>query len=127
MIRCMANNYSTLGFWRSWHRSYNLWIVRYIYVPVGGAKRAIPATLLVFTFVGLWHDLSLKLLTWAWLVTFFIVPELACRAIFTEKKVSRVICDLVSNTLNTLLPVDSTEIIGGTATCAPWAACSTCY
>ena len=30
MIRCMANNYSTMGFWRSWHRSYNLWIVRYI-------------------------------------------------------------------------------------------------
>lgn len=28
MIRCMANNYSTLGFWRSWHRSYNLWVVR---------------------------------------------------------------------------------------------------
>jgi hypothetical protein len=28
MVRCMANNYSTLGFWRSWHRSYNLWITR---------------------------------------------------------------------------------------------------
>lgn len=28
MVRCMANNYSTLGFWRSWHRSYNLWVVR---------------------------------------------------------------------------------------------------
>ena len=28
MVRCMANNYSTFGFWRSWHRSYNLWIVR---------------------------------------------------------------------------------------------------
>ncbi|THH08114.1 hypothetical protein EW146_g9102 [Bondarzewia mesenterica] len=33
MIRCMANNYSTLGFWRSWHRSYNLWIVRYAPTP----------------------------------------------------------------------------------------------
>lgn len=28
MVRCMANNYSTFGFWKSWHRSYNLWIVR---------------------------------------------------------------------------------------------------
>lgn len=28
MVRCMANNYSTFGFWRSWHRSYNLWIIR---------------------------------------------------------------------------------------------------
>ena len=88
MVRCMANNYSTLGFWRSWHRSYNLWIVRYIYVPVGGGKNKIVATLLVFTFVALWHDLSLKLLTWGWLVTFFIVPELVCRAVISEKKVS---------------------------------------
>jgi hypothetical protein len=29
MVRCMANNYSALGFWRSWHRSYNLWVIRY--------------------------------------------------------------------------------------------------
>lgn len=31
MVRCMANNYSTLGFWRSWHRSYNLWIIRCVF------------------------------------------------------------------------------------------------
>ena len=30
MVRCMANNYSTFGFWRSWHRSYNLWVIRYV-------------------------------------------------------------------------------------------------
>ncbi|EST05289.1 Membrane bound O-acyl transferase, MBOAT [Kalmanozyma brasiliensis GHG001] len=79
MVRCMANNYSTLGFWRSWHRSYNLWIVRYIYVPLGGSRNQIPSTLLVFTFVALWHDLSLKLLAWGWLITFFIVPEVVAR------------------------------------------------
>lgn len=81
MIRCMANNYSTLGFWRSWHRSYNLWIIRYIYVPVGGSRNTygVPATLLVFTFVALWHDLSLKLLTWGWLITAFIIPEILCK------------------------------------------------
>ncbi|CBQ73402.1 probable GUP1-Multimembrane-spanning protein essential for proton symport of glycerol [Sporisorium reilianum SRZ2] len=81
MVRCMANNYSTLGFWRSWHRSYNLWIVRYIYVPLGGSRNQIPSTLLVFTFVALWHDLSLKLLAWGWLITFFIVPEVVARRV----------------------------------------------
>ena len=91
MIRCMANNYSTLGFWRSWHRSFNLWNIRYIYVPVGGSRNggkvgAIVATLLVFTFVGLWHDLSLKLLAWAWLVTLFITPELTARALVPDRK-----------------------------------------
>ncbi|KAL2818317.1 MBOAT, membrane-bound O-acyltransferase family-domain-containing protein [Aspergillus granulosus] len=36
MFRCMSDNYSPLAFWRGWHRSLNRWIVRYIYVPLGG-------------------------------------------------------------------------------------------
>ncbi|WFD32548.1 glycerol transporter [Malassezia sp. CBS 17886] len=76
MIRCMANNYSVLGFWRSWHRSFNLWVVRYIYVPIGGSRNLLPAVLLVFSFVAVWHDLSFTLLTWAWLITLFVAPEL---------------------------------------------------
>ncbi|WVQ81401.1 hypothetical protein IAT38_003525 [Cryptococcus sp. DSM 104549] len=86
MVRCVANNYSTLGFWRSWHRSYNLWIVRYLYVPVGGSKNVVPATLLVFTFVALWHDLSFRLLAWGWLVSLFVVPEITARKLFTAEK-----------------------------------------
>ncbi|KAG8969855.1 glycerol transporter [Tulasnella sp. 419] len=85
MVRCMANNYSANGFWRSWHRSYNLWVVRYIYIPVGGASRAVVSIFLVFTFVALWHDLSFRLLAWGWLVSLFIAPELLARRIFTEK------------------------------------------
>lgn len=29
----------------------------------------------VFTFVALWHDMTLKLLTWGWLLALFFVPE----------------------------------------------------
>ncbi len=92
MIRCMANNYSTTKFWRSWHRSYNLWLIRYapylytytknhtcsryIYVPLWGAKRVFLNTVIIFSFVALWHDLTLRLLAWGWLVSSFIVPEL---------------------------------------------------
>ncbi|KAJ6485134.1 MBOAT, membrane-bound O-acyltransferase family-domain-containing protein [Mycena vitilis] len=86
MIRCMANNYSTLGFWRSWHRSYNLWLLRYIYIPVGGTDNVALNTLLVFTFVALWHDLTLRLLAWGWLVSLFVVPELAARTVLPESK-----------------------------------------
>ncbi|KAF8517669.1 MBOAT, membrane-bound O-acyltransferase family-domain-containing protein [Hysterangium stoloniferum] len=86
MVRCMANNYSTVGFWRSWHRSYNLWLLRYIYIPIGGARQALLSTLLVFTFVALWHDLSFRLLTWGWLVSLFIIPELAARWYFPPEK-----------------------------------------
>jgi protein-cysteine N-palmitoyltransferase HHAT len=60
---------------------------RYIYVPVGGGQNVIIATLLVFTFVALWHDLSMKLLMWGWLVSLFFLPELSARHIFNEKQV----------------------------------------
>jgi len=89
MVRCVANNYSTLGFWRSWHRSYNLWVVRYIYIPLGGARNVILSTLMVFTFVALWHDLSFKLLAWGWLVSLFILPEILARKFAPASKVSR--------------------------------------
>ncbi|KAJ7498593.1 MBOAT, membrane-bound O-acyltransferase family-domain-containing protein [Mycena latifolia] len=86
MIRCMANNYSTFGFWRSWHRSYNLWILRYIYIPAGGTNNVVLNTLLVFTFVALWHDLTFRLLAWGWLASLFVVPELAARYVLPESK-----------------------------------------
>ncbi|TIC29179.1 MBOAT-domain-containing protein [Wallemia mellicola] len=76
MIRCVANNYSTTGFWRSWHRSYNLWIIRYLYVPLGGAKYAALITPVIFVFVALWHDLNWRLLVWGGLASGIILPEL---------------------------------------------------
>ena len=83
MARCMSNNYSGLAFWRGWHRSYNRWIVRYIYVPLGGSTsrgwigkaRSVLNYLAVFTFVALWHDINLRLLMWGWLITLFVLPE----------------------------------------------------
>lgn len=81
MVRAITNSPSALLFWRAWHRSYNLWVVRYIYIPMGGARRQVWASLVVFTFVALWHDLSFTLLAWAWLVVLFIVPELVGRAL----------------------------------------------
>ncbi|ORX97731.1 MBOAT-domain-containing protein [Basidiobolus meristosporus CBS 931.73] len=86
MLRCMSNNYSALGFWRSWHRSYNRWLIRYIYVPLGGTKYQIYNIGIVFTFVALWHDISMNLLAWAWLITLFILPEIVCTALFAKPK-----------------------------------------
>ncbi|KPV73857.1 uncharacterized protein RHOBADRAFT_2273, partial [Rhodotorula graminis WP1] len=86
MVRCMANNYSTLGFWRSWHRSFNVWIVRYLYIPLGGASQPVLATLGVFTFVALWHDLRLRLLVWGWGVTLFVLPEMVARKVVPASK-----------------------------------------
>lgn len=91
MVRCMSDNYSTLAFWRGWHRSFNRWIVRYIYVPMGGSQggsklRAALNYAAVFTFVALWHDINLRLLIWGWLVVIFVLPEVLARMAFPEKK-----------------------------------------
>ncbi|TLS23130.1 uncharacterized protein PpBr36_05697 [Pyricularia pennisetigena] len=90
IIRCVSNNYSTLSFWRAWHRSYNRWLIRYMYVPLGGADfrsrkaaaRSIVTYLVIFTFVALWHDIQLRLLIWGWLIVLFFIPEVAAAYFF---------------------------------------------
>jgi D-alanyl-lipoteichoic acid acyltransferase DltB (MBOAT superfamily) len=90
----MSNNYSALAFWRGWHRSYNRWIVRYIFIPLGGSgvpgawgkARRVGNFLLVFMFVALWHDINLRLLMWGWLITLFVVPEILATLAFPAKR-----------------------------------------
>ena len=109
MVRCMSNNYSAFAFWRGWHRSYNRWIVRYIYIPLGGGGGGArpaggkPASspppsgfmakfqhirnfLMVFTFVALWHDINLRLLMWGWLITLFVLPEVIGGMLFPARR-----------------------------------------
>lgn len=76
MIRCMDNNNSGLQFWRAWHRSFNKWVIRYIYVPLGGSKYRLLGSLAVFSFVAIWHDIELRLLFWGWAVVLFLLPEI---------------------------------------------------
>lgn len=90
MVRCMSDNYSALAFWRGWHRSFNRWIIRYIYIPMGGSQgmsktRAVANYAAVFTFVALWHDINLRLLIWGWLVVIFVAPEVIARMLFPAK------------------------------------------
>ncbi|CAI5757218.1 unnamed protein product [Candida verbasci] len=87
MIRCMDNNYSALAFWRAWHRSFNRWVIRYIYIPMGGSgtgKTRLLNSLLVFSFVAIWHDIELKLLMWGWLIVIFLIPELSAKLYFKK-------------------------------------------
>lgn len=90
MVRCMSDNYSALAFWRGWHRSFNRFIVRYIYIPLGGSEhsrfRQIVNFLAVFTFVALWHDINLRLLMWGWLITLFVLPEVLATLAFPARK-----------------------------------------
>ncbi|KAF2707377.1 MBOAT-domain-containing protein [Pleomassaria siparia CBS 279.74] len=94
MVRCMSNNYSVMQFWRGWHRSFNKWSLRYLYIPLGGSTlpgvwgkaRQVFNSLAVFTFIAIWHDIQLRLLIWGWLGTLFILPEVIAGIVFPARK-----------------------------------------
>lgn len=83
MNRCVLNNYSMVQFWKDWHSSFNLWLIKYVYIPLGGSRRnRLLNILIVFTFVALWHDLTWRVFHWAFLVVAIMAPELVCTAIY---------------------------------------------
>ena len=82
--RCVCNNYDISGFWRTWHASYNRWLIRYMYVPLGGAQWRLLNVWPIFTFVALWHDFEWHLLKWAWLMALFIAPEVLCKRLIRQ-------------------------------------------
>lgn len=41
--------------------------------------------LIVFTFVALWHDISLNLLAWGWMASVFVVPEILAKQLVPGK------------------------------------------
>ncbi len=84
MNRCMFNNYSVEGFWRGWHRGFNQWLVRYLFIPMGGSSRKLLSIWPIFGFVALWHDVNPRLLAWAWLCCLAMVPEVVARALFAD-------------------------------------------
>jgi D-alanyl-lipoteichoic acid acyltransferase DltB (MBOAT superfamily) len=76
MQACMNMHFTISGFWRSWHRSFNQWLVRYIYLPLGGSRRHKWVNVaVVFTFVAMWHEISLDLLVWGWAFALLMIPE----------------------------------------------------
>ena len=60
---------------------------RYIYIPLGGMQNIVVNTIIVFSFVALWHDLTFRLLAWGWLVSLFILPELLASYLFPASRV----------------------------------------
>jgi D-alanyl-lipoteichoic acid acyltransferase DltB (MBOAT superfamily) len=86
MKRCVFNNYSMVQFWKDWHSSFNIWLVRYVYIPLGGSRRnRFFNVLVVFVFVALWHDLTLRVFQWAFLVVAIMIPELVCTSVYRTK------------------------------------------
>ncbi len=77
MTRCIINTITVSGFWRSWHSSLNLWIVKYIYVPMGGSKRKFISVWFIFSFIAMWHDLEMRWMAWAMINCLLFIGEIA--------------------------------------------------
>eukprot|EP00924_Labyrinthula_sp_SR-Ha-C_P015857 snap_masked-scaffold_4-processed-gene-11.39-mRNA-1 protein AED:0.11 eAED:0.12 QI:0/-1/0/1/-1/1/1/0/231 len=90
MQRCMNNNYTVAGFWKGWHSSYNKFLVKYIFIPLGGNRvstiRRVINTILIFAFVAIWHDLEPKLFLWGLLTPLVFIPETIGNYIFNKIK-----------------------------------------
>ena len=113
-----------LGFWRAWHRQCNLWIVRYLYIPLGGARRlAATSILMIFTFITLWHNLSPRLLAWGWVAALFILPEVVAKKTFPPSLVRIYLVEETS--LLMFFVLCSSGIGGGTAMRVQLVECST--
>jgi len=87
MVRCMSNNHSLEQFWRGWHASFNRWIIRYMYVPLGGRRTRVWSVWPVFLFVAVWHDIELKLLVWGAMNSAFFVLEVAAKYVWAGEAV----------------------------------------
>ena len=107
MNRCMCNNYNFEGFWRSWHRSFNQWLIRYekirydpknykryIFIPLGGSKYKLLNIWVVFSFVAIWHDMRINLVLWAWGICIALMPEMIIRWNFSREKVNKLLTKL---------------------------------
>jgi membrane-bound O-acyltransferase GUP1_2 len=62
------------------------WIVRYMYVPMGGSDTAVGSVWIIFTFVGLWHDLIWRWMAWAWCNCVGLILEMGFVYLFAQHK-----------------------------------------
>ncbi|KAH8611504.1 putative MBOAT membrane bound O acyltransferase family [Trypanosoma vivax] len=74
--RCIGGSKSIREFWREWHASFNLWIVRYMYIPLGGSRGKYLSIIPIFFFIAIWHDVELHLMEWAGCTVLFFSAEL---------------------------------------------------
>ncbi len=68
-----------------WHRGFNQWLIRYLYIPLGG-KDNILSVLAVVMFVAFWHDHTINIIFWGLIIALFMVPEIVIKRYFRKNK-----------------------------------------
>lgn len=65
MQRFVCDNFTVAGFWRDWHASFHAWLLRFVYLPLGGRRSKVLAPAAAFALAVAWHDaLEPRLLVW---------------------------------------------------------------
>ncbi|XP_034538572.1 protein-cysteine N-palmitoyltransferase HHAT [Notolabrus celidotus] len=86
--RCVSIMYSFTGMWRHFDEGLYRWLIRYIYVPVGGSRHGLLyqmlSTGLAFGFVCLWHGGHDYLQYWALMNWVGILVENGLKVLLTS-------------------------------------------
>jgi D-alanyl-lipoteichoic acid acyltransferase DltB (MBOAT superfamily) len=65
-------------FWRRWHISLTTWFRDYVYIPLGGSRRGIAAsirnTFIIFILSGFWHGANWTFIIWGLLNAVYFLP-----------------------------------------------------
>ncbi len=84
---------SIIDFWRRWHITLSRFLLNYLYIPLGGNRkgRIRRHTNLMITMLlgGLWHGADWTFLLWGGLHGFYLILNHGWRAIFNNKKTTR--------------------------------------
>ncbi|XP_063048051.1 protein-cysteine N-palmitoyltransferase HHAT [Engraulis encrasicolus] len=93
--RCVSIMYSFSGMWRHFDVGLYKWLIRYIYVPLGGSRRGqfrkVVSTALAFGFVCFWHGGHDYLRQWALLNWAGVLLENAMATVLTSPPLSTIL------------------------------------
>ncbi|XP_077438345.1 protein-cysteine N-palmitoyltransferase HHAT isoform X2 [Vanacampus margaritifer] len=123
---CVSIMYSFTGMWRHFDKGLYRWLLRYIYVPLGGSHHGVMSkmlsTALAFGFVCLWHGGHDYLQCWALMNWLGVLVETGLKALFGSALVcsfflSPARCAVTTHFLRSpeiSLPLSMTDLYGFT-------------
>ncbi|XP_059929934.1 protein-cysteine N-palmitoyltransferase HHAT isoform X1 [Gadus macrocephalus] len=114
--RCVSTMHSFTGMWRHFDEGLYRWLIRYIYVPLGGSRygpayKAL-ATGLAFGFVCLWHGGHDYLQYWALMNWAGVLVETALKALFATSVVE----SFIERTLSAAMKRRGVALLSGGST-----------